>query len=79
MAIFPVKYFCSRGLLFPRYERINLSTWPERVSGDRPPGPEAPALFETAVSECKDSTPLRRMALIRVSNQSTSEFVILNL
>jgi hypothetical protein len=79
MAILPAKYFCSSCLLFPKYERISLSTWPDRVRGESPPGPDAPALFETAVSECKESTPRRCIAPIRVSVQSISELVILNL
>lgn len=67
IATFPVKYFCSSALLFPRYDRISRSTWPDLVMTESPPGPEAPALFDTAVSECKDSTPLRCIAPMRVS------------
>lgn len=63
----PVKYFFSNTLLFPRYDRIRRSTWPALVSVAKPPLPSTPALFDTAVSELRESRPLLFSAPIKVS------------
>lgn len=68
MAIFPARYFCSRALLLPRYERVSRLTCPACVSVASPPLFGAPALFEIAVKECRFSAPRRSIADMMVSN-----------
>ncbi|KAI6776593.1 hypothetical protein HG530_000538 [Fusarium avenaceum] len=63
----PVRYFFSSTLLFPRYDKTKRSTWPALVSTANPPLPSTPALFDTAVSEFRESRPRRFRAPIRVS------------
>lgn len=46
---------------------MSLLTCPACVRVDSPPFPARPALFETAVKECKLSAPLRCIAEINVS------------
>lgn len=67
IAIFPDKYCFSKDLFVPIKERINLSIWPDCTSGESPPPPAAPALFDTAVREWRLSAPLRAMAAMIVS------------
>src|SRR4051812_37810729 len=64
IAIFPDRYFCSRVLLLPRYDRMHRSTCPDRVSGERPPAPDAPALLDTAVRLVRESPRLWRAVMI---------------
>lgn len=66
-AISPPKYFFSKILLFPRYDRISRLTWPVWMSVARPPLSGTPALLDTAVKECRSWRPRRAIAAIRVS------------
>lgn len=66
MAMFPERYFCSRRLLLPRYDKINRVTCPDLVNIERPPSVDAPALFETAVRSF-NASPLLWIAAITVS------------
>lgn len=67
MAISPVRYFFSRILLLPRYDRMSRSTCPSLVRMLSPPLPSTPALLDTAVRECSDWGPRRCRAVMRVS------------
>lgn len=54
--------------LDPRKLITHLFTWPPRMRGVSPPSsPDAPALFETTVSECRESAPLACIARMIVS------------
>ena len=67
MAISPLRYFFSRALLLPKKLQIALLTWPPVMSGESPPPIAVPALFDTAVSECRLSGPRFAKAPMMVS------------
>lgn len=70
MAISPERYFLSRSLLFPKYDRMHFASCPDCTS-DASPAVPAPALLETAVRLLSEWTPRRRMAAMRVSRNIT--------
>ena len=67
IAMSPPRYFFSKDLLFPRKEIVRRDICPESTSGERPPPPAEPALFDTAVRLLRFSAPLRSIAAIMVS------------
>jgi hypothetical protein len=67
IAISPERYFFSKDLFAPRNESVKRVICPEFTSGESPPPPAAPALFETAVRLLRELIPLLSIAAIIVS------------